>query len=92
MPKDEFDPEDPMELRGVGLPSAEDTTESMAECLIEEFLRLGHTAGEILALFRNPEYTGLHMVLRSRGEDFVRAKIVEVCGWWDRPAGQDIVS
>jgi hypothetical protein len=85
MPKNEIDPEDPLELHGVGLLTHEDTTEVMAECFIEELLRLGHSAREILALFRNPHYTGLHRVLENRGEAFVRAKIVEVFGWWKRP-------
>ena len=85
MPKNEVDPEDPLELHGVGLLTHEDTTEAMTECFIEEFLRLGHGAREILALFRNPYYTGVHMVLENRGEDFVRAKIMEVFGWWNRP-------
>jgi hypothetical protein len=56
----------------------------MAECFIEEFLRLGHSAVQILALFRNPHYTGMNMVLQNRGEDFVKAKISEVFGWWKR--------
>jgi hypothetical protein len=43
---------------------------------------LGHSAGQILALFRNPHYTGMNMVLQNRGEDFVKAKITEVFGWW----------
>jgi hypothetical protein len=84
MPKDEFDPEDPMELCGVGLLTEEDTSEPMTECFIEEFLRLGYNARQILALFRNRHYTGMKMVLQNRGEDFVRAKIVEVFGWWRR--------
>lgn len=84
MPKDELDPDDPMELCGVGLLTPEDTTETMAECFIEEFLRLGHDPVHILALFRNRHYTGMHMVLEHRGEAFVKAKISEVCGWWGR--------
>lgn len=96
MPKDEFDPEDPMELRGVGLLTAEDTSEAMAECFIEEFMRLAYEPAQILALFQNPHYTGMHMVLENRGETFVRAKIAEVFGWWGHPVtwpartGQDI--
>ena len=85
MPKDELDPDDPLELRGVGLLTGEDTSETMTECFIEEFLRLGFDAGQILSLFRNPHYTGTHMVLRSRGETFVKDKIAEVFGWWGRP-------
>jgi hypothetical protein len=84
MPKDELDPEDPLELRGIGLETREDTSEAMTECFVEEFLRLGHDAGSILALFRNPHYTGMNRVLQNRGEGFVRAKIIEVFGWWRR--------
>ncbi len=85
MPKHETDPEDPMELCGVGLLTAEDTSETMTECFIEEFLRLGYDAERLLALFRNPFYTGVNMVLQNRGEEFVRRKIAEVFGWWGRP-------
>ena len=85
MPKNETDPEDPLELHRVGLLTHEDTTESMSECFIEEFMRLGYGARDILALFRNPYYTGMHMVLDNRGDEFVRRKIVEVFGWWKRP-------
>ena len=85
MPKNEIDPEDPMELCGVGLLTEEDTSEPMTECFIEEFLRLGYNAEQVLALFRNPHYTGMNMVLQNRGEPFVRDKIVEVFGWWKRP-------
>jgi len=84
MPKHELDPDDPMELCGVGLLTEEDTSEAMAECFIEEFMRLDYAPAQILALFRNPHYTGMHLVLEHRGEDFVTAKIVEVFGWWGR--------
>lgn len=85
MPKDEIDPEDPLELRGVALLTDEDTSEPMAECFIEEFLRLGYGPAQILGLFRNRHYTGPHLVLQNRGEDFVKSKIIEVFGWWGRP-------
>jgi len=91
MPKDEIDPEDPMELCGVGLLTEEDTSEPMTECFIEEFLRMGYNAKQVLALFCNPHYTGMNMVIQTRGEPFVKDKIVEVFGWWKRPvnwAGQ----
>jgi hypothetical protein len=92
MPKDEIDPDDPMELCGVGLVTAEDNSSLMAECFIEEFLRLGHSASQILALFRNPHYTGVNMVLHNRGEPFVKSKIVEVFGWWQRPVDFSVTS
>ncbi len=84
MPKDEFDFDDPMELNGVGFVCHEDTTDAMAECFIEEFLRLGYNHKQILALFRNPHYLGMHMVLEKRGEPFVRERITEVFARWGR--------
>jgi hypothetical protein len=85
MPKDEFDFDDPLELNGVGIVCGEDTTEAMAECLIEEFMRLGHNHKQILALFRNPHYIGMNMALQNRGEQFVREKISEVFARWGKP-------
>lgn len=85
MPKHETDPEDPMELHGVALLTAEDTSEAMAECFIEEFMRLGYNPKQLLALFRNPHYLGLNLVLENRGEAFVRDKIAEVFTRWGRP-------
>ena len=86
MPKDEFDFDDPMELNGVGLACAEDTTEAMTECFIEEFMRLGYNAKQILALFRNPHYIGMNMVVQNRGEQFVRDRITEMFARWCKPA------
>jgi|ERR1043166_2347914 hypothetical protein len=77
MPKDEFDFDDPLELNGVGMLSAEDTTDAMTECLVEEFMRLGYNAKQILAMFRNPHYLGMNMALERRGEQFVRDTIAE---------------
>jgi len=85
MPKDEFDFDDPMELNGVGLASEEDTTEPMTECFIEEFMRLGHNAKQILALFRNPHYIGMNLVVQNRGEQFVRDRITDIFARWGRP-------
>ena len=85
MPKDEFDFEDPMELNGVGLLTDEDTLDAMSECFIEEFMRLGYNHKQILALFRNPHYLGMNMVLENRGEPFVREMIREVFTRWGRP-------
>jgi hypothetical protein len=85
MPKDEFDFDDPMELNGVGVACEEDTTEAMTECFIEEFMRLGYNAKQILAMFRNPHYLGMNMALEKRGEPFVRDTIAEIFARWGRP-------
>jgi hypothetical protein len=84
MPKDEFDFDDPMELNGVGLACEEDTSEAMTECFVEEFMRLGYNHKQMLALFRNPHYIGMNMVLQNKGEPFVREKIAEVFARWGR--------
>ena len=86
MPKDEFDFEDPLELNGVALLTHEDTTNDMAECFIEEFMRMGYGHKQILALFRNPQYLGPHLAFEKRGEPFVRDTITEVFARWGRSA------
>jgi hypothetical protein len=86
MPKDEFDFEDPLELNGMALLTEEDTTDAMCECFIEEFMRMGHNAKQILALFRNPHYLGMNMVLEKRGEPFIRDRITETFARWGRTA------
>ena len=84
MPKDEFDFEDPLELKGVSFCTQEDTTEAMCECFVEEFLRLGYNQEQLLALFRNPHYLGMRMILEKRGEPFVRATVAQVFARWGR--------
>src|SRR5262245_7130250 len=78
MPKDEFDFDDPMELNGVGIVCTEDTSAAMTECFVEEFMRLGYSHEQILALFRNPHYLGMSLAMEKRGEQFVRDTIAEV--------------
>jgi hypothetical protein len=84
MPKDEFDPEDPLEAIAVELPSDEDTIVPMAECFIEEFMRMGYSQEEILGLFGHPMYVGLLMVTRARGTAFVKQLIADTFRKWGR--------
>ncbi len=85
MPKDEFDFEDPLELNGVAFLTDMDTSADMAECFAEEFMRMGYNHKQVLALFRNPHYTGPNMVLANKGETFVRDIISETFERWGRP-------
>ena len=55
MPKDEFDFEDPFELNGMAFLSHEDTTNDMAECFTEEFMRMGYGHKQVLAIKLDPE-------------------------------------
>src|SRR5262245_31514799 len=77
MPKDEYDFDDPLELNGMSFQTNEVTTTAMAECLVEEFVRLGYEPMQILALFRNPQYLGMGLVLHKRGVSFIREVITE---------------
>jgi len=84
MPKDEFDFDDPLELNGVALYTDEDTSRDMAECFVEEFLRMGYNHKQLLALFRNPHYVGMNMVLQNKGEPFVKEVIRDVFARWGK--------
>ena len=84
MPKDEFDFEDPFELNGMALMTHEDTTNDMAETFIEEFMRMGYSHKQVLALFRNPHYLGPHMAFEKRGEPFIRDLIADVFARWGK--------
>jgi hypothetical protein len=84
MPKDEFDPEDPLEAVAVELPSDEDTLVPMAETFIEEFMRMGYSQEQILGLFTHPMYAGPLMVTRARGTAFVRQLIADTFQKWGR--------
>jgi hypothetical protein len=84
MPKDEFDFEDPFELNGMALLTHADTTNDMAECFTEEFMRMGYNHKQVLALFRNPQYLGPHMAFEKRGEPFIRDIIADVFARWGK--------
>jgi len=76
MPYDDPDPTDPMTLHGVGVETDdENATVDMAECFIEEFVRMGFSQERLLRLFENPGYAGPHRAYRILGEDRIAALI-----------------
>ncbi len=76
MPIREADSQDPMELVGVRLPAADQGALAlMADCFAEEFIRLGHSEKEVLALFEDPFYAGPHRAYCSLGEARIRELI-----------------
>lgn len=85
MPKDEFDFEDPFELNGMAFVTEEDTTQTMAECFVEEFMRMGFNAKQVLALFKNPQYLGPNLALEKHGEAWVRDLIADIFTRWGKP-------
>ena len=78
MPKNEFDPEDPMEFMALSLPG--DTTNAMAECFVEEYALMGYHQDIVFKLFTNPFYVALHNVYKEKGEEYVRKLISDVYG------------
>jgi len=83
MPKDEFEADDPMELVGVALPDGD--PEELASAIVEEFIRMGLSNEELLALFRDPFYAGPHAIWRSRGDEYVRGLIHRGRECWGFP-------
>ncbi|HEY9787530.1 MAG TPA: hypothetical protein V6D17_19235 [Candidatus Obscuribacterales bacterium] len=68
MPKDEFDPDDPMELIGVSLAGDFD---EMAEGLVDDYILMGFDEEALWLLFRNPFYRSTNAVLQAKGEAYV---------------------
>lgn len=82
MPKDENDPDDPMEVCGVVVPASAEEVEHVARCLIEEFAWLGLDEERILALFHDPHYVGAHNITLQMGEPWVAGLIARVAAEW----------
>lgn len=82
MPHDEFAGEDPMGLVGMVLPGEPGQLEAMAECVIEEYIRLGWSEPRLMTLFVNPMFLATHRVYRLKGEAYVRALIRQTRAKW----------
>ena len=87
MPKDKFDHEDPMQLRGAVMPDPDDTgMDEMARCVVEEYVRLGWSDERLWTLFRNPHFGVPHAIYQRKGEDYVLnliASVREQWGYWN---------
>ena len=81
MPKDEFDPEDPLELVGVEVPTDPDQA---LEDIVQEYLMMGYKPAQIFFLFRSPYYGATHNIYRVRGHDYVRERIYAMAAQWNK--------
>ncbi len=72
-----------MELVGLALPEGE--LDEMAECLVEEFVRMGLDDARLLHLFQSPFYAGSHRIYQQKGEAYVRSLIERVRARWSVP-------
>jgi len=73
MPYQDPDSTDPMTLTGVEL-AVDDpgAVRAMAECFIEEYARMGHSADSIVSLFENGQFAGPTMAMSQLGGDAIR--------------------
>jgi hypothetical protein len=81
VPKDEFDPEDPMEMVGVEVEGS-DPDEAL-ESFVQEYLFMGWKPALIFFLFRSPHYAATHQIYRTKGHDYVKRRIEELTEQWN---------
>lgn len=72
MPKNEPSISDPLELIGVTVPTGESELLFMAECFIEEYIKIGYSDTQIMNFFQNPFFRGTHIIYQYKGEKFVQ--------------------
>jgi hypothetical protein len=82
MAYDEFEDDDPMELTGMVLPGEPGQLEAMAECFVEEYVRMGWDEQRLMTLFRQPLFLATHRIYRQKGEGYVRELIARVSAKW----------
>lgn len=82
MPKDEFVDEDPMELVGLVVPGEAGQLELMAECLVEEYARMGWDEKRLMALFANPMFLATHRIYRQKGKEYAEDLVHRVVKKW----------
>jgi hypothetical protein len=77
-----FEDDDPMGLVGMVLPGEPGQLELMAECFIEEYVRLGWNEARLMTLFVNPMFLATHRIYRAKGEAYVRDLIRQIRSKW----------
>ena len=82
MPFDEPEANDPMEMVGMVMPGEPGQLEAMAECIVEEYVRLGWDARRLMTLFVNPMFMATYRIYRQKGEAYVRELIDRTCAKW----------
>jgi len=83
MARKPFEDDDPMELVGMAFPAGD--PDQMAECIVEEFVRMGLSDQELLSLFQSPLYDGTHRIYQEKGEEYVKALIGKARERWGFP-------
>ena len=92
MPHDEFVDEDPMGLVGMVVPGEPGQLKAMAECFVEEYVRMGWDERRLMALFVSPMFLATHRIYKLKGEDYVRELIRRTRVKWGVTAKREILS
>lgn len=83
MPYDDPDPSDPMTLQGIAIETDDPNVQrEMAECYIEEYLRMGYDRDRVLAIFRMPQYVGPAMAYEALGREVIERMLDDLVAVW----------
>lgn len=86
---DGFEDDDPMELVGMVLPAEPGQLEQMAECIVEEYVRMGGwDEKRLMVLFTHPMFLATHRIYCEKGEEYVRDLIHNTLTKWSPLAGR----
>ena len=89
MPYDDPDATDPMTLHGIAVETNSDAAmRDMADCFVEEYLRMGFDTDRILKMFQTEGYAGPFLAYQTLGEDAIRRIIDELVPLWGGRGGR----
>lgn len=71
-----------MQLVGMVLPGEAGQLEAMAECIVEEYVRMGWNEKRLMTIFRSSMFLATHRIYQIKGEAYVRELIRGVCARW----------
>ena len=86
MPTKDLEHDDPMNLVGMVFPGEAGQVEAMAECIVEEYVRLGWDERRLLSIFVSPMFLATHRIYRQKGEGYIRGLIQETWRKYHPPA------
>ena len=72
----DYDKEDPFEMKAMEIPGG--NIVHQAQVMSEEFRDMGTTKDELMAMFSNPFYSGLHMAFFQLGKKSIEKIVHQV--------------
>jgi hypothetical protein len=91
MDQKDFEDDDPMQLVGMVVPGEDGQLEAMAECFVEEYVRMGWGERRLMTLFVNPMFIGTHRIYQLKGEAYVRDLIRQMCAKWGVTSDKEVI-